>query len=179
MQVDPGKNYFELFDLPVAFDIDTDELAVRYRELQRCIHPDKFAGGTDQERRLSLQMAALINEAFQTLRSPVKRGRYFLGLRGVDMNDEIDTAMDPAFLMEQMELRENLAEVKQAKNPQQQLAAMAKQIDGRIETKIGQFRRNLAEPGAAGAQKARAAVREMQFLEKLRREIDSLEEELI
>src|SRR5512141_1081809 len=107
----PGKNHFELFELPVTFDIDTDELAVRYRELQRRVHPDKYANASDQERRLSMQMTTMINEAFQTLKDPVWRGRYLLSLRGISLDDEIDTAMDPAFLTEQMELREELEEV--------------------------------------------------------------------
>ena len=68
----------------MTFDIDTAELAVRYRELQRRVHPDKFANASDQERRLSLQMTAQVNEAFQTLKDPVRRGRYLLSLRGVE-----------------------------------------------------------------------------------------------
>jgi len=61
----PGKNHFELFGLSAVFDIDTDELAVRYRELQRRVHPDKFANASDQARHLSLQMTALVNEGFK------------------------------------------------------------------------------------------------------------------
>jgi molecular chaperone HscB len=175
----PGKNHFELFGLPAAFDIDTDELAVRYRELQRRIHPDKFANASDQDRRLSLQMTALINEGFQTLKDPVRRGRYLLSLRGIDLGDETDTAMDPAFLMEQMELREELEEVRQAENPHKQLAELANRIEQRLQDKIGQFRRAFADDSPDGSGKARNSVREMQFLEKMRREIDNLEEELI
>ena len=175
----PGKNHFELFGLPATFDIDTDELAVRYRELQRRIHPDKFANASDQDRRLSLQMTALINEGFQTLKDPIRRGRYLLSLRGIDLGDETDTTMDPAFLLEQMELREELEEVRQADNPHKQLAELANRIEQRLQDKIGQFRRAFAVDSLDGSGKARNAVREMQFLEKMRREIDNLEEELI
>ena len=175
----PGKNHFELFGLPATFDIDTDELAVRYRELQRRVHPDKFANASDQERRLSMQMTTMVNEAFQTLKDPVWRGRYLLSLRGVDLDDETDTTMDPAFLMEQMELREELEEVRQADNPHKQLAELANRIEQRLQDKIGQFRRTFADTTPGGTGKARNAVREMQFLEKMRREIDNLEEELL
>jgi molecular chaperone HscB len=175
----PGKNHFELFGFPVKFDIDTEDLAARYRELQRRVHPDKFASGSDQERRLSLQMTALINEGFQTLKDPVRRGRYLLGLRGVDLDGETDTAMDPAFLMEQMEFREELEEVRQAESPHKQLAELANRIERRLQDKIGEFRKALAADAPDGTAKARNAVREMQFLEKMRREIDNLEEELI
>jgi len=175
----PGKNHFELFGLPATFDIDTDELAVRYRELQRRVHPDKFANASDQDRRLSLQMTALINEGFNTLKDPVRRGRYLLSLRGIDLGDETDTTMDPAFLLEQMELREKLEGVRQADNPHKQLAELANRIEQRLQDKIGQFRRAFADVSPDGTGKARNAVREMQFLEKVRQEIDNLEEELI
>src|SRR3990167_5428696 len=124
----PGKNHFELFGLPVAFDIDTDELAVRYRALQRRVHPDKFANASDQDRRLSLQMTALINEGFHTLKDPVRRGLYLLSLRGIDLGDETDTTMDPAFLLEQMELREELEEVRQADNPHKLLRSEERRV---------------------------------------------------
>lgn len=179
MHAAPGRNHFELFGLPVSFDIDTDNLAARYREMQRRVHPDKYANASDQDRRLSLQMTALINEAFQTLKDPVRRGRYLLGLRGIDLGDETDTAMDSAFLMEQMELRENLDEVRQTDNPRKALAELADRIEQRLQEGIGQFRRALADGTPESNKKARNAVREMQFLEKMRREIDNIEEELL
>ena len=178
MHAAPGKNHFELFGLPAAFDIDADDLASRYRELQRRIHPDKFANASDQERRLSLQMTALVNEAFQTLKDPVRRGRYLLSLRGVDVGEETDTAMDPAFLMEQMEWRENLEEIRQADNPRKQLVELANRIEQSMQDKIGQFRQAVGKDSLEEIGKARSIVREMQFLEKMQQEIDSLEEEL-
>jgi len=179
MRVAPGKNHFELFGLPVTFDVDVDDLASRYREMQRSVHPDRFANASDQDRRLSLQMTALINEAFQTLKDPVRRGRYLLGLRGVDLGDETDTAMDPAFLMEQMELREQLDEVRQADNPHKLLAELANRIEQRMHDSIENFRNVLTEGTPEADRKARNVVREMQFLEKMRQEIDNLEEELL
>jgi molecular chaperone HscB len=178
MHAAPGKNHFELFGLPAAFDIDADDLASRYRELQRRVHPDKFANASDQERRLSLQMTAQVNEAFQTLKDPVRRGRYLLSLRGVDVGEETDTTMEPAFLMEQMEWRENLDEIRQADNPHKQLMELANRIEQSMQDKIGQFRQAFDKGSAEEIGKARNIVREMQFLGKMRREIDNLEEEL-
>jgi molecular chaperone HscB len=177
MSVDPGRNYFELFGLPAAFDIDADELAARYRELLRRLHPDKYASGSDQERRLSLQKTTLVNEAFRVLRDPIRRARYLLGLGGVDPAEDTDTAMDPAFLAEQLELRESLNEARQDAAPLPRLSEIAADVDRHLREKTEEFRRSLAR-GAAGRDRARAAVREMQFLDKLRREIGDLEEEL-
>lgn len=178
MPVAPGKNHFELFGLAATFDVDADDLVARYRELQRRVHPDKFASASDHERRLSMQMTVLINEAFQTLKDPVRRGGYLLSLRGVDLGEEADTAMDPAFLMEQMEWRENLDELRRAENPHKDLTELANRIERSMQDKIGEFRRAYAENTPAANSRARSAVREMQFLEKVRREIDNLEEEL-
>ncbi|MCR4301577.1 MAG: co-chaperone HscB [Sulfuricaulis sp.] len=178
MHAAPGKNHFELFGLPVSFDIDADDLTSRYRELQRRVHPDKFANASDQERRLSLQMTAMVNEAYLTLKDPVRRGRYLLSLRGVDMDEETDTAMDPAFLMEQMELRENLEKIRQADNPGRRLAELANRIGQCMQEKIGQLRLALNRNSAEETKHARNLVREMQFLQKMHHEIDNLEEEL-
>ena len=126
----------------------------------------------------TLQATALVNEAFQTLKDPVRRGRYLLDLRGIDMGEETDTAMDPAFLMEQMELRENLDEIRQADNPGKQLAELANQIDQRMLEKIVQLRGALNLDSSKETSRARNLVREMQFLQKMHHEIDNLEEEL-
>lgn len=172
-----GKNHFELFGLPVAFDIDANDLASRYRELQRRIHPDKFANASDQERRLSMQMTALINEAFQTLKDPVQRGRYLLSLRGIHLDEETDTAMDPAFLMEQMEWRESLDELRQVADPTSDLALLSRRVDESMHERIGQFRGALEHGSSEDIKRARNIVREMQFLERMRQEIDDLAEE--
>lgn len=179
MQSDLGKNYFELFDLPVTFDLDGSDLAKRYHELQRHTHPDKFAAASNQERRLSVQLTALINEAFQTLRDPLRRGRYLLGLHGIDTDDETDTVMDPVFLAEQMALRERLAETKAHSDPVPRLAELAGEIKNRLRTRTKELSKTFAEDSAEGHERARRLIREMQFFAKLDEEVEELEEELI
>ena len=63
MHIDLAANYFELFSLPICFDVDIGQLASRYRSLQSESHPDRFANADAQTRRRSVQFAALINEA--------------------------------------------------------------------------------------------------------------------
>ncbi|MDY6992947.1 MAG: Fe-S protein assembly co-chaperone HscB, partial [Pseudomonadota bacterium] len=67
------QNYFELFDLPVSFEIDRDDLGQKYRQLQQSNHPDNFAQATEAERRLAMQKSTHINEAFHTLKDPMSR----------------------------------------------------------------------------------------------------------
>ena len=82
------QTHFELFDLPVSFELELQDLSQRYRELQRVVHPDNFANASDRERRLSVEKAALINEAYQVLKSPQRRAKYMLELHSVSFDDE-------------------------------------------------------------------------------------------
>jgi molecular chaperone HscB len=108
MPVNLSQDHFELFGIPVRFEVDTAELDRRYRELHREVHPDRFATAPEAERRVSMQLATRVNEAYQTLKSPLKRAVYILQLRGVDPKFETNTAMPPEFLMEQMSWRERI-----------------------------------------------------------------------
>ena len=117
MQVELTKNYFELFNFPVTFDVDVDNMKHRYRDLQRALHPDKYANATDRERMLSVQQTSFLNEAHTTLKDPLLRARYILKLHGMAIGDEPNTVKDTAFLMQQMELREQLAEIKGQSDP--------------------------------------------------------------
>ena len=179
MRDDLTKNHFELFGLPAEFDVDNADLASRYRELQRRFHPDRVAGASDQERRLSVQLTAQINEAFQILKDPLKRGRYLLALAGIETDEDTDTVMEPAFLMEQMELREQLEAIRERPNAHEQLAKMGQDIAQRRKARLDQLKQHLASDENGAYQTARNVLREMQFLEKLAHEIEALEEELI
>jgi molecular chaperone HscB len=170
------EDYFSLFGLPRSFDVDTQDLASRYRELQRQVHPDKFAHAPEQERRLSMQMTTRINEAFQTLKDPLTRGRYLLQLAGVETDEETDTRMDGAFLVEQMELRERLDEVDEQDDPSSALAAMYDEIDARLRTRVDGLCAALAEDAHSARMRARELVREMQFLRKLLKEVEDRQE---
>lgn len=175
MQVALDKNYFEIFGLPENFDIDTATIKDRYHDLQRQLHPDRYASATDQEKRLSVQMTALVNEAFQTLTNPLRRGRYLLQLRGIDTGEDIDTAMDSAFLIAQMELRESLDMAGNSSD----LHALGEQVEAATGTRINRLRDCLSQQADAALKEARNTVRELQFLEKLMHEIEQREEEFI
>ena len=109
--LDLSKNFFELFGLPVSYTIDDTALRERYRELQRTVHPDRYANASQQEQRVAMQGSTFINDAFETLKDPLKRAQYMLRLLGVDVDSDNETTKDTAFLMEQLELREALSEI--------------------------------------------------------------------
>jgi molecular chaperone HscB len=163
------KNYFELFGLPVSFDLDLADLTERYRGLARATHPDRFAGGSDQERRIAMQTTASINEAFRILKDPIARGRYLLELRGVRLNAESETVRNPSFLAEQIELRERLEDVRDAAGAK----LLADDVDRRVQDTLAALREKLAHSENG---KAHSLLLELQFLEKLRHQIHELDE---
>ena len=105
-----SDNYFRFFGLNQQFKIDLPALDQAYLAIQKEVHPDRHARGSETEQRLAMQMATLANTAFQTLKNPVQRGLYLCQLHGVDAKLETNTAMPAAFLMRQMEWRESLDE---------------------------------------------------------------------
>ena len=108
----PGSmDHFARLGLAVGFDVDVEALERPYFALQRQLHPDRFAGKSPKEKALSQQQATMLNEAYETLKDPLKRGVYLLELlgRGVDLT-ACGTINDPELLMEQMEKREALSD---------------------------------------------------------------------
>jgi molecular chaperone HscB len=175
---DLTSSYYELFQLPVSFEIDLDALSERYRRLQSSVHPDKFANAGDGERRLSMQQSARINDAFQTLKNPLRRARYLLQLNGVDMSVDTDTAMDPQFLMQQMELREALEALNNSANPAEDLLALTTDIDATIAGIIQELKNSFNAGTGLDLSAARDGVRRLQFMTRLQEEAHNLEETL-
>ena len=177
MQPGHGKNYFELFELPVQFEINVADLNARYRKLQQKFHPDRYASGSDQEQRMAIELTASINEGLRILKDPVNRGRYLLELSGVSVDQETDTVMDPVFLVEQMELRERLDSIQHVSNATAALIALSREVDQLYRRRVDELAIELKTDGEL--QKARSIIRELQFLQKLRAQIEETEEILL
>lgn len=169
MASDFNRNHFELLGLPVAFRVEAPELERRYRELQSRVHPDRFAAGSDTDRRLAMQWATRANEAYRTLRDPVDRARYLLQLKGYDTGEESNTAMPPDFLMQQMEWREAVAEGR-AGNDAARLEAVRSDLREARSDMLGQLERAIDRDANYDA--GCSLVRKLRFLEKLEDEID-------
>lgn len=173
--MDISRNYFELFALPVSFQIDLTLLSSHYLELQKKLHPDRHAHLSDRERRLSEQYTAFLNEALTTLKAPLLRAQYLLKLQGLDVEGESSVTIDSMFLMQQMELRERLEEIPGQVEPFDELDELLEEV-GRA---LSELRRDFAgQYVQQGYEDAAASVRKMQFLEKLIIEIESLEDRL-
>lgn len=175
MSLDLKSDFFSLFHLPVRFQLDSTALEHAYRDLQAQVHPDKFTHLPEADQRISMQMATRVNEAYQTLRKPVDRARYLLALKGVETQEETNTAMPIDFLMQQMEWREAIEEARQAGNVDD-----LDDLEARMQRDAKVLQQQLASALDQEQDYAKAAgiVRKLRFFEKLSEEIAGAFDEL-
>ena len=163
-------DHFALLGLPRRFQVDAARLDAAWRELQAKVHPDRFATASDAERRVAMQWASRVNEAYRTLKSPLARARYLCELHGSPIQAESNTAMAPAFLMQQMQWHEALDDARSAgtadafdslhRDIQAARAEVLSAVAGLLD----------ADPPDAAAAVGR--IREWMFLERLADQVD-------
>src|SRR5262245_7491389 len=106
-------NYFEILGVERKYHLTAEELERRFHERSRQLHPDKHMKADAQTRVKSALATSELNQAYRALRDPVRRAEYLLELEGIKLSDERDGhKVPPAFLMEMLELREELGEAK-------------------------------------------------------------------
>jgi molecular chaperone HscB len=160
------KTDFELFSLEPKFHLDTEALNASFLKIQMLTHPDRFAAGTDSEKRLSLQLTTRINEAYQRLKEPLSRGKYLCELRGALIQAETNTAMPVSFLMEQMQWREALDE------SNADIEVLRTEVKAKQAALLADMERQLDIERDAHA--ASDSVRQLMFVEKFLQTIQSL-----
>lgn len=173
MQVlDFKQNYFELFGLKPGFVVDKSLLQSNQQMLQSTYHPDRYVNANEQDKRLSVQQASWVNEAYQTLSNPVKRARYLLELKGLELDDETETTSDMEFLMEQLELREQLDDCPNQADP----IASCDQIEAKLKFRAQQLADEFVENFEAGKlEMARITSRKMQFIYRIQEQVLELQ----
>ncbi len=173
--LDFNKNYFELFGIEADFNVDKSALHSQQHQLQAMFHPDRFVTASEQDRRLSVQQASLVNEAYQTLINPVKRARYMLKVSGLELNDENETTSDIDFLMEQITLMEQLEACREHADP----LAQCDQIEANLKCRAQQLSDEFAHSFEAGDLcGARIISRKMQFIQRIQEQVAELQFEL-
>ncbi len=166
----PNHNYFEILNLEPTFTQDLEAVNERLIELQQQVHPDQNPQATAQEKRLMMQYSVMINEAFGVIENPIERAIHLLELNGIIIDNETTKALPNDFLMEQMELREQLEEAGDD-------TKALKGLQYEAETKIRQCQKVLAscldkvEPSKL--MQARDTIFVYQFYQKLSDEIQS------
>ena len=170
------QTYFQLFDLPRQFPLDSADLGVRFRQLQGQLHPDRFASKSAHEQRIAVQYSAFVNQAYTTLRKPLDRAFYLLELEGMSSEEVSGEKIDGGFLIEQMELREKLETIADLVDPETVLEHLLLEITADIKAHELEF---IAAFEAAELSGAASACVKMQYLEKLHTEAEQIESGLL
>ena len=170
------NNPFALFDLPVAFQVDSALLNERYLALQKSLHPDNFSAASAQEQRLAIQKSAEINDALRILKDPIARADSIIAINtGETENPEEKSNNDIDFLMQQMEWRETLENIENRQDTDE-LTAFAQEINQLRHAILSEL------STALNAQQwdiARAITDKLRFIKKLQTEIERVEETLL
>ena len=163
-------DHFQLFDLPPRFALDVAALDSAYRSVQGQVHPDRFAAGTAAESRVAMQWATQANEAYRTLKSPLKRAAYLCERAGVPIDAESNTTMPTEFLMQQLQWREALDDARAAANAAS-LQALNNETIAERDNLLDQIGRALDVE--SDPVRAASLVRQLMFIEKFGTEIAS------
>lgn len=120
-------NYFELYDIPVSFVPDQQQLKQKFYELSRKYHPDFFTQENEFEQGEALEISSQVNKAYKVFQNRNETIKYVLQLKGL-LEEEEKYQLPADFLMEMMELNEQLTDAKLEENPAK-LSEVKKAID--------------------------------------------------
>jgi molecular chaperone HscB len=174
--MDISQNHFALFALPERMALDGALLDAAFHRVQNEVHPDRFASAGVAAKRLAMQWATRVNEAYRVLKEPLQRARYLCELHGVDLEVESNTRMPAAFLMAQLEWRESLDDAKAAAD-----AEALDQLLARLTVEFSDATSEIAQliDGQHDFAAAGQAVRRLMFLDKTRDDVERAIDALI
>ena len=168
---------FQMLGVERRFDLDLAVLEKTHRELSRALHPDRYAQTGASERRAALEKAASVNEAWRTVRDPIRRAEALFRVHGIVVGEDKEPKATPAFLMEVLEEREALADARAAKDLTkvravgEKMAARAKDIEQKLAAGFG----SAADTAAIAA--LVPLLGELRFYKRFLDEVSAIEEE--
>jgi molecular chaperone HscB len=175
---------FAILGLEPRFDLDLGAAEIRHRELSRTLHPDRHAGKPAAERRQALSLAIEVNDALRVLKDPVRRAEALLERNGVRLSEEgKEPPAAPDFLMDVLELREELSAAQRAAD-MTKVEAVAKQVEARqsnVERELAQAFATLASapsPPATEAERIGRKLGELRYFRRLLAEAHAIEDEI-
>ena len=125
-------NYFELFEIPVQLKVDKSSLSNKYFELSRKYHPDYFVNADEEKKAEALEKSSSLNRAMKTFNDPDETIKYVLKLKGL-LEEEEKYELPPAFLMEVLEINEQLMDSSDVMDPH-------------LESRISELQHQIYEP---------------------------------
>ena len=172
---DLTTNYFELFDIEQGYQLNLAALKKRYLQLQKEFHPDNFASESARIQREAMQRASRLNQAYETLGSPLQRAIYLLQTVGQEFDADRQIDNDTSFLAEQLKLREALSEVPETDDPM----AVMDELRDRVEASYKHYQSEFSTLyDEQNWESAAAEINKMMFAHKLLTGISEKEESL-
>ena len=166
--ISPAPSDFALFGLPERFGIDRAALDAKWKQLQGAAHPDRFATETAAAQRVAMQWAIRINEAYRRLKDPLARAAYLCALHGADIEAENNTAMPAAFLMQQMEWRDELSDAKTL----DAVDALSDEVTAARNATLKSLQGQIDDAAAPDWRAVAGTVRGLMFVDKFMSDID-------
>jgi molecular chaperone HscB len=142
-------DYFELLGIPRSLHLSLDLLQQRYYELSRQLHPDRFMRSPEAEQQKALDMSSTLNDAYRTLKNPLKRAMYVLSQEGFDIGEQRSKDVPPELLEEVFELNMALEEMRagddsarpQLESAEKNFSRMLTDVDRQLEDQFEQYDR--------------------------------------
>ncbi len=162
-------DYFARLGLPRRFSIDAAELERAYLAHSRLVHPDYHLAGTDAERDVSLEAAAAVNEAYNTLRDPFSRAEYLLSLER-EPAARAGVKLPPAFLAEMLEARERLEE---ARGNATAITELEQEFSGQLATMANELATLFEAANASTREKIESVLNQARYVRGLIRDLNN------
>ena len=162
---------FELLGVARRFTLDRAALEQRHRDLSRTLHPDRYVQAPAGERRMALERAVAVNEAFRALRDPLTRAEALLAAHGLAIGDADRPSQ--ALLMEVMELRESLDD---ARRTPAKVTALLDQVRARSQSEealLASVFDTESAPDTAALTRARDALVRLKYFRRFEEEADA------
>ena len=155
-------DYFSFFGLPHKLGLNLEHLEKDFYEMSRKLHPDLYVHSQGREQQWSLEQSSRLNDAYRTLKDPIKRTEYLLRLEGVELEEQSKTATEaarasgeqkkqvvpPELLEEVFELNMQLEEARMNKKMGEHDAALGQELavqKNKLEHQLEEFSRELQQ----------------------------------
>ncbi len=173
-----SDNYYKLLGVEQTFDLDLKQLAENYLRLQQSLHPDRHLNESTPQKLLAANKLIEVSQAQQVLKSPFERGEYLLKLAGYEKPDESVTVKNSQLLMEQMELREHLSDLRAMDKPFDELEKFQQEVSKLNSKQVESISSLFAVFEKEKITKIAEQLIRLRFLDKLQQEIERFEEQL-
>jgi molecular chaperone HscB len=143
----PPSDYYVLLGLERKLTVNSAELQQRFYELSRQLHPDRFMRKSEAERQHSLDASSILNDAYRTLKDPVKRAQYVLSQEGFEIGEQRSKDVPPELLEEVFELNMALEEMRsgddsarpQLESAENNFSSMLNEADRQLEAQFTKY----------------------------------------